>query len=211
MEIKNSDRVVIVGHSGSGKTVLAKFLLLTQTRVTVIDPKHTFRLDGFKPNKSMRFPSWSNAFQNVIRPGRNDDEKLSEFLFSCLKHRNNTIYVDELAVMEERFEASTAVLKEIALTGRERKVSLWNAIQRPRGVPRIFFTESEVFFQFNLRSDEDRQYMSGFIGNEVREQIERHNFWYYRGEESAPRLMRLDLESNKIYNVQPIIKERSVA
>jgi hypothetical protein len=208
IRISSSDRVVFVGHSGSGKTELAKYFLRMQTRVTVIDPKHTFRLDGFKINKSFSFRPWVNQFQNVIRPGRNDDDKLAEFLFSALKKKNNTIYVDELAVMEERFPESTQVLREIALTGRERKVSLWNAIQRPRGVPRVFFTETEVYFMFNLRSDEDRQYLTGFIGNEVREQIPRFQFWYYRGEEDTPRLMTLNLKENVIYNLNRQIDGR---
>lgn len=208
IKISNSDRVTIVGATGSGKTVLAKFLLQQCNRVIVIDPKHTFRLEGFRPGWGV--PNFKKEFHVVIRPRRGDDSKLALAMIEAIKKRDVTIYIDELAVIEERYPEALSVLKEIALTGRERHVALWSALQRPRGVPRLFFTESEVFFIFNLRNADDRSYIAGYVGDEVKEQIPRHEFWYFRGEEDSPRLMHLDLKKDKVFEVQPTNTERSL-
>jgi hypothetical protein len=148
----------------------------------------------------------------IVRPKRDDDEKLTEFLIDAFKGRNVTIYCDELAVMAERYPESMSILKEIALTGREKNVSLWNATQRPRGIPKIFFTEAEVFFIFRLQDNDDREHVAGYIGAEVKDKIPRFQFWYYRGEEESPRLMSLDLGTGQILSVQESIgKEGSYA
>ena len=54
IRILASDRVAFIGASGTGKTELAKFFLSRLNRVVVIDPKHTFRLEGFK--RTWRLP-----------------------------------------------------------------------------------------------------------------------------------------------------------
>lgn len=203
IRITNSDRVMILGTTGSGKTVLAKRLLTNQSRLIVIDPKHTFKADNMRMNKRLSFPPfWKNDFRVILRPRRDDDSRLADFLITAFKKKNVTIYNDELAVMEERYPESMSVLKEIALTGREKRVSLWNATQRPRNVPKIFFTEAEVFFCFTLRSEEDRDHIAGFIGNEVESRIPLHEFWYYRAGDESIRLLRLDLTDNQVKRVQ---------
>jgi len=146
----------------------------------------------------------------IVRPKRDDDETLSEFLIDAFKKRNVTIYCDELAVMAERYPESMSILKEIALTGREKNVSLWNATQRPRGIPKIFFTEAEVFFIFRLQDNDDRDHVAGYTGEEVKDKIPRFQFWYYRGEDENPRLMTLDLGDNQIYPVQETINREEV-
>lgn len=203
IKILRSDRVLFLGTTGAGKTELAKYFLIGANRSIVIDPKHTFRLEGFKTNKSMTFPSWTpKEFKYLVRPKRDDDERLADFLITAFRKRNLTIYCDELAVMEERYPESISILREIALTGREKNVALWNATQRPRGIPPLFKTEAEVFFVFRLQDEDDRKHIAGYVGNEVREKIPHHTFWYFRGEEDSPRLMTLDLKSDSIYSIR---------
>lgn len=199
ISIKNSDRVAFIGTSGSGKTVLAKYYLQFLNRVVVIDPKHTFKLDGFK--RAWRIPFMARSFKLVVRPKMNDDEKLLELIQVLYKMRNVTIYVDELATLNDTFPLSTAALANVARTGRELKVALWTATQRPRGVPRIFMTESETFFIFNLRAEEDRAYVAGYAGNEVQERIMNREFWYVRTDAERPDLLTLDLDNNRIVEI----------
>ncbi len=214
IKITSSNRVMIVGTTGSGKTELVKNLLASQNRVIIIDPKHEFKLEGFKVNKNFNYPNaFTKTFRQILRPrpGR-DDERLAEFLYTAYKRRNVTIYCDELAVIEESYPETLSVMKVIQVTGRSRHVGIWNATQRPRNFPRTFMTESEVFFMFRLQSAEDRDYMSGFIGNEVEEKLPLYIFWYYRGDdETTPRLCTLDLNDNKIYpvEVEPILESEA--
>lgn len=193
IRIQNDERVVIVGGTGSGKTILAKHFLKRLNRVMVVDPKHTFKLEGFARRRSL--PVFGKMFRIIVRPRLDDDWFLADLFREVFRGRNATIYVDELASLSEMFPNATVALADIARTGRERHVAVWTALQRPRWVPRVFFTEAEAIFQFNLRSGEDRAYMSQFAGPLVRDTIERFTFWYSHANmpEIDPALMRLDL------------------
>lgn len=200
IHIRNDERVIFAGRTGSGKTVLAKHLLKRLNRVIVIDPKHTFRLEGYEIRRSL--PAQGSDFRIIYRPRMQDDDGLALVLSQAMRGKYVTIYVDELATLAEMFPVSTVVLQDIARTGRERHVAIWAATQRPRGVPKVFFTEAEVVFLFDLRWEDDRKHIAQFIGPEAEEEIERYTFWYYTTEDSEPpALMRLDMGKNYIEKI----------
>lgn len=197
--LKNSDRIAFIGASGTGKTQLAKFFLARLNRVVVIDPKHTFKMDG--PQRWTRgwtLPYFVKDFRLIVRPKQSDDEKLSELIAKLYKMGHVTIYVDEMATLADMFPESTALLKNVARTGREKRVALWSAVQRPRGVPLVFFTECETFFVFNLRSEDDRNHIRGYIGDEVLNRIPKYKFWHCSTDEDDINLLSLDLKKNQI-------------
>jgi hypothetical protein len=201
MIISTSERVLFVGATGSGKTELAKRLLKDVQRVLVIDPKHTFTLDNFKLRKSLKIYFWERKeFRFIVRPQRGDDNKLRDLLEGVFAQGDLTIYVDELASLADRFPLTLETLEDIARTGRERRVSLWNAVQRPRGTPKIFMTETETFFIYNLRAEADRQHMAGFVGEKVAEaRLPEHEFLYCRADaNSIPLRMKLNIRTGDI-------------
>lgn len=197
IKILASDRVAFIGASGTGKTELAKFFLTRLNRVVVIDPKHTFRLEGFK--RTWRLPWARNSdFKIIVRPKMDQDAELYELIARLYKMGHVTIYVDEMATLSDMFPASTALLKNVARTGREKRVALWSAVQRPRGVPLVFFTECETFFVFNLRSMDDRQHIRGYIGDEVLDRIPKYKFWHCSTDSDDLSLLSLNLKTNSI-------------
>lgn len=199
IKISNSERVVFVGTTGSGKTELAKHFLPRLNRVLVIDPKHEFKLDGFKRVKNL--PMFGKEFKIIFRPKLSDDEQLADMIYKLFREKNCTIYCDELMTLTEMFPASLSVLTDVVRTGREKHVAVWSAFQRPRWVPRFYMSESEVKFQFNLLSFEDRVYMSQFSTPLATEKIERFTFWYMRPDMDEPALMRLNLPKNYIETI----------
>jgi len=197
IRILASDRVAFIGASGTGKTELAKFFLSRLNRVVVIDPKHTFRLEGFK--RTWRLPWAKNSdFRLIVRPKMDQDAELYELIARLYKMGHVTIYVDEMATLSDMFPSSTALLKNVARTGREKRVALWSAVQRPRGVPLVFFTECETFFVFNLRSMDDRQHIRGYIGDEVLDRIPKFKFWHCSTDSDDLSLLSLDLKNQSI-------------
>lgn len=204
IQILDNERVLFVGKTGSGKTVLAKHFLQQINRVMVVDPKHTFRLDGF--HRTRRLPFISRDFKIIYRPRWEDDFALADLIYHMNKMRDCTIYIDELATLREQFPASTQMLADVVRTGRERHVAVWSALQRPRWVPLVFLTEAEVMFQFNLRSGEDRRYMVTFMGPMVWDPIQPFEFWYARAEDDEPFLLRLDLAKGGIIPVANAIE-----
>jgi len=202
IRIRNSERVAFIGATGSGKTVLAMYLLSGLNRVIVIDPKHTFHMPGFKPG--WKLPLTSGDFRLIIRPTMDDDERLAGFLMRLMREGSVTIYCDEAATTADIFPETTQALTEIARTGRERHVALWCTMQRPRRVPLTMLTETESFFVFSVRAKDDRDYIRGYTGDEVTDRLPKFMFWYYRTEEESPALMTLNLKKNQ---VEEIIKE----
>ena len=199
ISISDEQRIAIVGTTGSGKTVLAAHLLSGLTRVVVIDPKHTFNLDGFKTG--WQLPLFSKDYKLIVRPRRGQDERLGNLLYTLLGSGNLIIYVDELATMVNSYKLSVEVLEEIARTGRERHVGLWTATQRPAWIPKIFLTESETYIMFQLRTENDRKYMAGLMGDEVRLPIEKYQFWYLAPGAREPALLTYDLNRATIKTV----------
>jgi DNA helicase HerA-like ATPase len=205
IQIRNSERVAFIGATGSGKTVLAKYLLAGLNRVVVLDPKHTFNLPGFKAG--WKLPLTSGDFRLVIRPRGEDDERLAGFLLRLMREGSVTIYCDEAATTADVFPETTQVLTEIARTGRERHVAIWCTMQRPRRVPLTMLTETETFFVFSVRSKDDRDYIKGYTGDEVTDKLPRFMFWYYRAESDRPALMTLNLKKNQVEEVnQEVVK-----
>lgn len=147
-------------------------------------------------------PVSGSEFRIIYRPRMSDDDHLATTLAQLMRGKYATIYCDELATLAEMFPISVGMLQDIARTGRERHVAVWTATQRPRGIPRVFLTEAEAVFMFDIRSGEDRQYMSQFIGEEALEQIERYTFWYsHTDDDGQPALMRLDLSKDYIEKI----------
>lgn len=198
--IQADERVAIIGATGSGKTVLAKYLLSNSARAVVIDPKHTFVLQDFRVSNT-RPMFLGKKYHIIYRPVVDDDDKLSGVLHTYWKSGDTIIYIDELSTMVDGYPKSIQVLSEIARTGRERRVGLWVTMQRPRWVPRLFLTESEHMMIFSLRSGEDRTYVAGFAGDEVKRTNDKFNFWYVSPEYDRPVLLHYNLERDRIQEV----------
>lgn len=199
IQIKSHNRVMLVGMTGSGKSELSKFLLSNLRRAIVIDPKHTFRLEGYKVARSM--PLFENEFRIILRPKRSDDFYFGDLIREAWKRRNIILYCDELATLDDSFPEMTRQLAECARTGRERGIGLWTATQRPRGIPQIFKTESEVFFVFTLQSEEDRKHVSGFVGEKAKIDLPEHIF-LYRNKKKDSAFYTLDVDRQIILPVE---------
>jgi hypothetical protein len=203
IKVKSHERVAIIGATGSGKTVLAKRLLKDQNRIIFIDPKHTLNIPGVNLSKSWRLPVFSDNFKMIVRPRRGDDERLADFFFKLFKKGRVTIYIDELSTLVDFFPMATQQLEDIVRTGREKRVAVWAAMQRPRHVPLLFLSESEVFFIFRIRSEDDRKHIEGFAGTkQVNEKLPMLNFWFIRADEDHPVLYSYDPENEKIKHLK---------
>jgi hypothetical protein len=202
ISLKTDERISLVGTTGSGKTELVRFLLSQGVnRCLVIDPKFKFYADGYTVKN--RLPFFRKNLKMIYQPSAGDDENLNKILWQLYREENVTIYCDELSMLSDLLPACTRTLATFSRTGRERHVSIWTVIQRPRWVPRIFLTESESFFMFSLRSKEDREYMAGFMGDEVKSPIPLFSFWYtHLGRTDKSTLMRLDLDKQKLFEIE---------
>jgi energy-coupling factor transporter ATP-binding protein EcfA2 len=185
LKIKRSERVFIVGTTGSGKTTLAKALLYKSPNVVILDPKRTFNLpEGWDHviytnfNEIKRHKDEETV---IYRPTLEEMEKGTNDFFEWVFDRGNTLlYIDEVmrVVNGTRIGKGYATCLQL---GRERGVGVWSATQRPANIPLVVMTESEHYFVFRLRNIEDRKRIYEYTGHPefLRMPKDQYGFWYY--------------------------------
>lgn len=184
-KIGRSDRVFIVGTTGSGKTSLSKAMLWGLPNVVILDPKRTYELP--KEWKHSIYTDIASLAKHedsttvIYRPEIAEMEKGCEDFFEWVFDRGNTLlYVDEVMRVTNGHRIGRGYATVLQL-GRERGISCWSATQRPANIPLVIMTESEHYFVFRLRNTEDRKRLYEYTGASEFLKIPRdeHGFYYY--------------------------------
>lgn len=198
IEIRASDRVMVCGKTGSGKTVFARAALWSQPNLLVIDSKgelDDWRTVGFDRTSRRAVLRGEPRRMRLIPESPGDADAAIAWAY---KVGNITVYVDELYAMvtPSRIPAGLSA----ALTrGRSRNCSVWCGVQRPRHIPLIVLSEADAYFCFRLQLAEDRKRLAAIVGPAVMSPIpDRYGFWAYRNEWEGPQYFRsIDVSTNK--------------
>lgn len=202
---RSTDRIAIVGRTGSGKTYFAKRLIRNLSRLVVLDPKGTLntRNGTSNPRNELGLTDWGDGTLKRLRrgdPGRwrigptqvygGDWEPV---LADLLKVGGITVYIDELYLLSPNAGYQSPGLRALYTQGRELGIGVWGCMQRPTWVPLFTLSESEWVFQFRLRWAADRQRMAEEVGlgEQVLQNIpDRYGFWMYHIDWDAPKYYR---------------------
>lgn len=160
--ISPSDRVLIVGKTGSGKTTLAKVFLKAYSPVVILDSLYR-TADS----------DWPPAF-TIFR----DVDQFSQYIKRTFHRGNYVVYIDELLEVAEH---DPDIFSLLVTRGRAQGIGTWYATQRPRGIPRIALSEAEHLFVFRLALLDDRKLIYELVGQEsvLRPPVDSYGFWYY--------------------------------
>lgn len=168
--IDPSERWLLLGKTGSGKSEFAKYMLRMVSQkmpVVIIDPNETWL---------GKFPQWETRRKNpgtIDKPhlvekfnpklhvqcfqpdvdGSEPDERLAALCYAILHAENRFVYFDET----EGIATATAVpryIRRIWKTGRAHNIGAWAATQAPAGIPKIFKSQAEKLISFKV-GDED--------------------------------------------------------
>ena len=174
-------RTVIVGSTGSGKTVGACWLL--STRDFDVRPWIIFDFKGDELIEALN-PTEINVYGNppkkpglyVVRPiPERDDEAVTAFLWKIWKQERTGIYIDEGYMLGRRNAAYNACLTQ----GRSKRIEMIILSQRPRWMSLFTFSEANNFMVFNLTLEEDRKHIASFLGGHQINLLPRfHSLWY---------------------------------
>lgn len=198
-----TERMLIVGTTGCGKTTLADRLLEASTYgcILVIDPKCMYGgVKGKEGYRLIRRPGDLKGMRKLdTRIQFRPDEKHStvwdydEVYRWAYRRQDIMVYTDEtFAVMNRSY--SPDGLRACITQGRELGVGMIFATQRPRGIDLRILTEAENFAMFSLRYRDDRKRMAEFMGEEVMSPLPKFAFWHWRvGVTGPPVPMRLQL------------------
>jgi hypothetical protein len=176
------DKTIVMGATGSGKTVFAAWLLSHQR----LDLRPWVALDfkgeelwdrvGSPPIRRLRLgemPGRRGLHLMSVLPGQEDE--LEEWLWKIWRHGNIGLFADEVTLIPKR-HAFKAILRQ----GRSRLIPVIACTQRPVDVDREVFTETNYKSVFRLEDERDYKIIQGFTRRAAidRPLPRRWSYWY---------------------------------
>lgn len=179
-----SDRTVIIGRTGSGKTVGGLWHLslqpIDEMPWIVIDFKRDEAIAAIPYASYIRIgeiPEAPGIYILQPRPVSEDQERLSEHMSAILERGDVGIFVDEGFMM-----ARDDGLNTILMQGRSKRIPVILCTQRPVYVSRFVFSEASFVQVFHVLDRRDRKVISEFtplFREDEDQELEPYHSWYY--------------------------------
>lgn len=155
IKVKSSERLTVIGKTGSGKSKVALACLDTMHNVIVIDPKHEIERAGYvvmTTEKELERAGTTPEFDRVIfRPPVDwEKEDWNRFFLWVYKRRNTVVYVDEVSTIDDNAHAYPKYQKICYVQGRSMNIGMWATNQDPVSIPRFILSQAEhliIFYQ----------------------------------------------------------------
>lgn len=198
-----SDRIVIVGRTGSGKTQAAVFHLSKQDFDVrpwiIIDYKGDDLIGGIKKAEEIGYetiPDDPGIYILRVLPGEEDE--LSLWFRKAWEHENLGIYIDEGYMVGQRDKWFNACLTQ----GRSKRITMIILSQRPLWMSRFAFSEASFIQVFGLTDADDMKVVQRFMKGDskagVGAELKKYHSFYY------------DVGANQVYTLGPVPKGGSL-
>jgi len=178
----STQRTVVIGSTGSGKTTAGAWLLSTRATLNYERmPVVMFDWKGDKLINSLDAKPWGLHQRPPTKPGLyivhpeiDVLDPVDEFLNRCWAQENIGLFFDEAAELEKS-RAINRVMKQ----GRSKHIPCISCTQRPKWLPRSIFSEGDFFMLLRLNDMDDRTTVKRFINADVhKRRAELHSIWY---------------------------------
>lgn len=198
--IDPSERWLILGKTGSGKTEWAKYMLRIVSQkmpVVIVDPKRFWMGKYPQWEKKRKMPGTIDKPHLVdvfnpkwrvqcIQVREKDDPRLEALCRAVLKHGNIFIYFDETSSIANATHVPDFI-EDIWKMGRALGVGAWVSTQVPSGIPRLFKSQAEKFVTFRVgKQDVD---LAAELIDGLKEEVaslKRFEWLYYDTEMDGP-------------------------
>ena len=188
-----TDRMIIMGQAGTGKSTLGREIYTGVPKVLVVDPKREIKLD--KANYVEEAKDLAGALKRSDRvvwhwPATTLDnwDEIDAALWTIFeKGRKRLLHIAELNLLVKGPMSAPRGLRAIYCQGRSLEIAVCAECQRPSGVPIYTMSECQKFAKFFLAMDADQKRAAEWIGKEVLEPKDypehsahenRHSFWF---------------------------------
>lgn len=184
VDIAPGQRGLVCGATGSGKTVLTRYMLRGVQRLVVLDPKGTLYKWGLEEWDASTRKRLADGNPVRVRVALEAGESSAKFWESVLREVYRAaycvLYIDE-AYGVNRGTNAGEWLEAIWTRGREFEITGIAATQRPRNIPVILLSEAEHFFIFELRNPDDRDHVAAYVDPVIKTKVpDPHGFYYYQ-------------------------------
>lgn len=200
----NSQRITIVGRTGSGKTVaacwhLSNFIRTSKNPWVVFNFKNEQHIDDMPNVRHIGFdylPNNKDTGIFVLNPTPQDAQgtakepsEVEKYLWKLWARENIGIFVDEGYMM-----ANSDALNACLTQGRSKRIPMIICSQRPVWLSRFAFSEADFYQVFHLNDKRDKQTIEAFVPLDYsqEEMLEDHQSWYF------------DVGKNKLWKFNPV-------
>lgn len=163
--LKADQRVSIVGHTGSGKTWLAAWMIgrsghLPKMPVIVIDYKFDKLLNDIEGARELKLNAKipKRAGLYIVHPMPKQDSMVEDMLWKIWEKGNTMVYTDEAHMLPD-----DGALQALLTQGRSKHIPMITITQRPRWTSRFIFSEADYHAAFHLVYPDDRKFVSGLF------------------------------------------------
>jgi energy-coupling factor transporter ATP-binding protein EcfA2 len=189
-----TDRFLLVGQNGSGKSTVARALTAGYRSQVVIDAKHEESLSrSVTIYDAETFRQWfpQRARRIVFRPDPDDAGALDvgAVMLRVLRYGHTALVVHDAALYASAGWILPAY-RRAQLIGRSIEVPVWSLVQRPTGVHNVLLSEATHVFLFRLALESDRTKIAGVVGPGALELPESEFGFGYYGPSTGGALVR---------------------
>lgn len=202
----NSQRVSIMGATGSGKTVLGAWLLseadFERSPWVILDFKGDDLLSGIDRVKQIginEVPKFPGVYR--IQPHPSDEDGIDRFFWNVWRREGIGVYTDEGYMVPKTSKGFQACLTQ----GRAKRIPLITLSQRPVEISRFVFSEASMVAAFFLNDVRDQKTVQQFMPPGVlKDRLpDYHSRWYDVGQDQLYTLLPAphpDELRNRIYD-----------
>lgn len=177
----DTDRLSIVGATGSGKTVAGMYHLsrrdLERKTWIVYDFKRDELINDIENAQHIelasKLPDRPGLY--IVHPRPGEEDAVDEHMFRIWDQENIGVYVDEGYMIGQKSPGFRALLTQ----GRTKQIPMIVLSQRPVYMDRFVFSESQFFQVFRLQHDDDISSAQKFIPYDLSKRLPRYYSYYY--------------------------------
>lgn len=187
------ERSVLIGDTGSGKSVFAQQLAALYREVQYLDYKGEFvpQVPDYRRTDNL-LVAWRLRGHVLVRPRMSQFSRdwAQWYLSQMLRRRRDVlILVDEVYLLGGMNHSSyPPALAQIAVTGRSKRLPLMVGIQRPKFAPTVLWAQTNHWYIWAL-GDEDLPVLAGWIPRGALDEVQRlrydHGFVHVWKEKGA--------------------------
>lgn len=193
-----SQRVTIVGRTGSGKTWFGAWLLskspFDKQPYVIVDYKGDTLLRSIEGVIELdlkdKLPRRPGLY--TVRPQLHQEDAMEDWLWRVWEKEKIGLYFDEAFMLPNSGYSRRGALQAILTQGRSKKIPVISLVQRPSQISLFVFSEAEFYSVFSLNRRQDRKTMTDLgDGLDAEGLPEFHSRWY-------------DVNKNRLFTLQPV-------
>ena len=194
---KNSERVSVLGKTGSGKTQAAVWQLSQRDFNHMPWIVYDFKLDPLinsidgVEHLELSDPLPKQPGIYLVHPHPDDIDGVRDQMWKIWEAENTGVYIDE-GYMVCGPDKRNPAFRSLLTQGRSKRIPMMVLSQRPVWLDRFAFSESEYYQVFSLNDARDRASVRAFVPADLDQRLpDYHSYWY-------------DVPADKVVVLQPV-------